>query len=405
MDFVLDYLMGEAAKGLAYLAGSLAAWILTTSANICPTNGADPASWDPNWAQNCNSTASAAQSIQHLMLPLTGLTLTIGLIWQAIMMVVTRKGEPLLQAGRGLISTVLWGGLSLAVAHLLLKASDGFCVWVIDESIPGDGAPNEKLQHLLTSMVADSPEVTGMAGFFISVIMILFLIALVVMMTFRTAGVILLAGTTQFAAAGKTTGITSGWLNRNLSWSAALIAYKPAVVLIFAADAKLLQSDSGRDRFTGLAMLIVSIVAMPALMKFFTHFTGQMSSGGGGLATAASGGASALHAAASMRSLGGGSAAEHARYLDSNGPGKPAPSGAAPAPSPMPMSAGPAAGAAGAAGTAGARTAATTVAPAAAAGPAGATVAAGAMAVQAAGAAARSVGNTAQSATSPGGDR
>ncbi|WP_285558782.1 hypothetical protein [Actinoplanes regularis] len=389
-------------KALAYLAGTLAGWLMTTSKDICPTNGSDPATWDPNWLQTCNQSGSAAQHLHNLMLPLTGLVLAGGLLWQATLMVITRKGEPLLQAGRGLVNTALWGGIGVGAAHLALKLGDNFSAWVIDQSVAGDGTPTEKLRTVVLAMVSVPGDVEPLLGLTVSTIAMGFVIVQILLMTFRDVGVVIIAGLKQFSAAGKTISPTIEWDSKTTMWGLSLCFYKPALALIYATSWKLLHGNI-RDVFTGLSILGVSVVAMPALMKFFTIFTGHMAGGGGGFASAAAGAASALHATASLRGLGGNSAAEHARYMDTTGPGtgRPnPPSGAAPQPAspppPMPSTTTSPAPAA----TAGA-TQATTTAAAPAAGPAAPVVMAGAAAVQATATAVGAAGNAADSATGP----
>ena len=69
------------------------------------------------------------------MLPITILLLVCGLIWQGITIVITRKGEPLLQAVRGIWNTALWGSVGVAGTHLVLKVGDSYSMWLLNEAI------------------------------------------------------------------------------------------------------------------------------------------------------------------------------------------------------------------------------------------------------------------------------
>src|SRR5206468_3702607 len=77
----------------------------------------------------------------------------------------------------------------------------------------------------------------------------------------------------------------------------------------------------------GIAMMLVALVALPVLLRFFNWTIGSLQSGGGGLGMLATAGAAGMHAAGSLRGAGGGFGAnEHARYLSemfdrSNSPG------------------------------------------------------------------------------------
>jgi type IV secretion system protein TrbL len=414
-DMLLDGATSAVNRALAFLAGTLASWLMTSSKNICPTQGSDPATWDPNWLQTCNDTSSAATQLRELMLPLTAVVLLGGMLWQAILMVISRKGEPLLQAARGLFNTALWGSIGVGAAHLMLKFGDGFSAWVIDQSVAGNGTPADKLRTVVTAMVSAGDKIDPLIGLFINGVAVGFIIVQILLMTFRDGGVIIMAGLKQFAAAGSATQATSGWGSKTTSWMLALIAYKPSVALIYATAWKMLDGDV-RDLFTGLGIVILSVIALPVLLKFFTVFTGHIAnSGGGGLASAAAGAASTLHATASLRGVGGNSAAEHARYLDSTGPGAGRinqPTGAVAQHSGTAPTAMPAAGAAGTAGAgagagadaagAGAGTAGAATAAGAAAGPAAPAVLAGAAVAQAATATTQAATSSADSATGSG---
>jgi len=160
----------------------------------------------------------------------------------------------------------------------------------------------------------------------------------------------------------------------------------------------------------GLAVLALAIVALPALLKFFTWTVGAIQTHPGGLASLGTTAASGVHAASSLRGVGGSSAAEHARYLAISGPaarGGSGPSGASTFGGTSGVraaagGAGPAGGAA-AARTAGASATGGAAAPAAggagaAAGPAAPVVAGATVAAQAGAQAAKGAASTATGA-------
>jgi hypothetical protein len=94
----------------------------------------------------------------------------------------------------------------------------------------------------------------------------------------------------------------------------------------------------------GAAMLVLSVIALPVMMKFFNWTVGAASSGGGGgLGLAAGAGAAGIHALASHTSSQGG-ARDYARYMDQRGGGDgPAGRGGIPplpTPTPSPTSGG-----------------------------------------------------------------
>jgi hypothetical protein len=197
--------------------------------------------------------------------------------------------------------------------------------------------PDKTMSAFLGALLLPGAGVAPFVIILMGVVVILVGLLQTILMVFREGSVVILAGLLQLAAAGTITRATSGWLPRVLGWTLAMVAYKPAAASIYATAFLLMRSPekSGRNFVMGLAVLALSIIAMPALMKFFTWTTGGVHTGGGGLGMLGAGAAAGVHGAASIRgALGGHSAAEHARHLDTSlGPsGGRQPAGAATAP-------------------------------------------------------------------------
>ena len=139
-------------------------------------------------------------------------------------------------------------------------------------------------------------------------------------MLFRQAALVILAGVLPLAAAGSVAPMTRGWVRKVAAWMLALIFYKPAAAAVYAAAFTMIGSGGTRTALMGFVMLAVSVVALPALMKFFTWTTGTIggASGGGQILGTAAAGAIAVGALRSSRGGGGGSAAQdQAAYLGS----------------------------------------------------------------------------------------
>jgi type IV secretion system protein TrbL len=206
----------------------------------------------------------------------------------------------------------------------------------------------------------------------------------------RQAGILVLAALLPLAASGSINESTKPWLNRMLPWLLTLVLYRPMAALIYMIGFTFL--GTGNDVttvMTGLMVLVLAVVAMPAMMRFFS-WAGVSVTGGGGAAMAGAIGAASLIGATSRTP-----ANQHANYIDLYGPGSRGgpPPGAGPAGAPSPGPVGPSGphggpglpGSAAAQNTAGAGTAARTASVgsgAGAAGPAGAALVAGAMAAQ-----------------------
>jgi hypothetical protein len=363
----------------------------------------------------------AITRIQAWLLPITAAVAVAAMIAAGIRLVIARRANPLLDAGGGLLTLAAVTTIGTIVPTLLLRAGDAWSAWVLQVSTGGQFA------HRLTSVLVlgggAAPAVVlifGLAAIVLSLVQ-------AVLMLFRQAALVILGGVLPLAAAGSLAPLTRPWIRKITSWMLALICYKPAAAAVYAVAFTMIGSGkSPRTVLMGFVMLVLSVLTLPALMRFFTWTTGAVagSGGGGQILGAAAVGAIAV---GSMRSPGaaGGPAQDQAAYLSTrlgpppggaspggpetspSGPsGHPVPPSAPPGPSgapsgsssPLPAgatvgapaSAAPAAGvpAATAGGPAGTATGATTAA-ATAAGPAGAAVAATAAAAQAAAAAAR----------------
>jgi hypothetical protein len=444
VDGILGGLATAVGEAIRWMAQLLASWVLIPSTDLCPGRGdrgfmrrttdffsgvqpAEPGAGD--WVRLCNEAMGPAQQLRGFMFPLTLILLVAGLTWQGIQMVVSRKGEPLLQAVKGVWNAALWGVIGIAGTQLVLRAGDSYSRWVLQQTIYGGEPPvkPDAMGKALGAMMLPAKSVAPFVMILIGLILLIAALVQVVLMVFREGAIVILAGMLQLSAAGTVTRGTNGMFSKTLSWSLSLAMYKPAAASVYAVAWMMMGRGTGRDWIVGLGMFALSIVALPAMNKFFTAIIGHTSAGGGGgLAMAASGAAGGMHAASSLRAAGGNSASEHARYMDSRGPGSngggsggptgaapttgPGPVGAAAKTAPAASSTGAAAGGAtagtaaagGAAASGGAAATAGTAAAGAATGPAAPIVIGAAMATKAATGAAQAAANTASSAMQKG---
>jgi len=327
----------------------------------------------------------AVGALQRWMLPVTMAVAVLAMLAAAGKMALTRKANPLIDVGSGLALIAATSAAGVLVPSMLLKAGDAWSSWVLATSTGGQfGA---RLTTLLTLPGAAS-----------GVVLVLGIVAIImaavqaVLMLFRQAALVVLAGVLPLAAAGTLTPATRAWFRRVTGWMLALIFYKPAAAAVYATAFTMIGSGNDpRTTLMGFAMVLVSLLALPALLKFFTWTTGavEASAGGGGfLGTLMSGAVSIGALRVSSGGVGGASAADQARMMSAQlgpqggrtpqgaapgsgawpsaapataqpGPGTgPAPAAAAPAAAPTPgqsgagsVPAGPAGGRAGAAGT------------------------------------------------------
>ena len=265
----------------------------------------------------------AVGRLQQWMLPFTAAVAVLGLIIAGGKMALTRKANPLIDAGSGLVTIAATSAVGVLLPSLLLQAGDAWSNWVLNASTGGQFA--SRLTELLT-LGGASPAVVVVLG----IVAIIISAVQAVLMLFRQASLVILAGVLPLAAAGTLTPATRPGFKKVTGWMAALIFYKPAAAAVYAAAFTMI--GTGKDVRTilmGFAMVFMSLLALPVLMRFFTWTTGQVadSAGGGGFMQTALSGAVAIGALRGGSGLSG--AAEQARLVSAQlGPAGSGPRGA-----------------------------------------------------------------------------
>ncbi|WP_433332996.1 hypothetical protein [Spirillospora sp. CA-294931] len=254
--------------------------------------------------------------LQGITQPVTITVAVLALLAVAAKMTLTRKANPMIEAGGGLSVLVVTTVLGAALPNVLLEWGDAWSEWVL--KISAQGGFSTRMTQIVT-LPSGVP-----AGFvFIMCLIALFVgIVQAILMLFRQGALIILAGMLPLAAAGMLTNGTRKWFLRVAGWMLALAFYKPLASLVYATAFALI--GNGRDVHAvllGFTMMLVSLIAFPVLLEFFNWTTSSPpSSSGGGVLTSLIGGATAVGA---LRSYGWGhmgsadsSANEHAAYLD-----------------------------------------------------------------------------------------
>jgi hypothetical protein len=355
------------------------------------------------------SAEPAVTRLQQWLLPITAAVAVASVIAAGARMALTRRAGPLLDVTGGLLTLAATATLGVAVPTLLLKAGDAWSTWVLNASTGGQFA-----QRLINAFQFGDGAAPAVAIIF-GVVAIVMSLVQAALMLFRQAALVILAGVLPLAAAGSIAPMTRIWIRKVAAWMLALICYKPAAAAVYATAFTMIGTGRGtRTVVMGFVMLALSVLMLPALMRFFTWTTGAIGTTGGGgqMFGAAAAGAIAVGALRSSggASGGGSTAHEQAAFLASHlgaspggtSPGGTSPGGASPggappggasgspptgpaapgAPSPAAAGAAPAGSASTGAGAAPAGSAAT-AGGAASAGPTGASFAAGAQATQA----------------------
>jgi len=250
--------------------------------------------------------------LQAWLYPFTAAVAIAALITAAARMALTRKSAPLADAGSGLLTVAITAAAGTLLPTLLLRAGDAYSTAVLNSATGGQFAAR------FTKLIAFST-VTGPGQ--VAILLVIGMIALIlaafqaVLLLFRQVAIIILAGTLPLAAAGTMTPLTRPWFRRTSGWMLALIFYKPTASTVYAAGFLLVgQGTTILDVLGGFAVLGLSLVALPVLLRFFNWAPGALeSSAGSGMLSSVIGGAAAVGA---LRGYGsGGSAADQARAM------------------------------------------------------------------------------------------
>ena len=323
--------------------------------------------------ETMNPDSPAVQNLQRYTVPISAVILTGSIMVQGIRMMLSRKKDPLIAVAVDLIRYAVISAIGLTTLALGVRAADAMAQALVDQGI-NDYA--ERMKVMFGEGIA-----TGNGFSLLLLALIGFLLGMVqwLLAFFRTAGLLVLAALLTLAAA------RAEWTKRIVAWALTLVAYKPMAAMIYVIGFQLM--GDGQDvstRLTGLMVLALAAVAMPAMMRFFA-WSGGAASGGSGVGGALAAGAMGIAARGGFGG-GGGGAAQTAQNTAANGPGS----------SPAGARANPAAGApsapSGAGGVAGAGPGAGAGAAAAGAGAAGAGAAGAGAAGAGAGAAAAAAG-------------
>jgi len=231
-------------------------------------------------------------------------------------MIWEQRGEPARDIVKMLIIFTLVSSGGVLAIQLLITASDALAKWLIDESTDGAGFGSN-----LTQMITLDPALGALLLIIFGVIAIIVSTLQMVAMVFRSGLLVVLAGLFPTAAAFTNTEMGKQWFTRFVGWTIAFILYKPAAALIYAAAFKLTgtnvfapDGNGGPKLIAGLSLMVVALVALPALMRFITPMVGAAAGGAGAGAamgalagSAASGAISKGANMGSTRSSGGGS--------------------------------------------------------------------------------------------------
>ncbi|MFG1906933.1 hypothetical protein [Kribbella sp. NPDC048928] len=226
---------------------------------------------------------------------LTAAIFTLAIVVAGIRMAWEQRAKPLQDLLKAMLTFVVVCGAGTAVVQLLIAWSDDFAVNVVNSAIGGNS-----FASMMTKMVTAQTEHNS-GQEFQSRMMFMVLAQLatfasliqIVLMLIRSAMLVLLGSTLPLAAAATNTEVGKAWLKKYCAWTLGFVAYKPAAALIYAAAIKLknenmLSGDNSgvMQSLTALMMMMLAILAMPALLRLAVPATAAVAGGSSGMGSA-----------------------------------------------------------------------------------------------------------------------
>src|SRR5882757_3072239 len=296
---VVQSVVGSAFDKIAQTAGQAAGDLLVQAM-----------SW---WVKtpSVNPDSASVRQLQSYTLPIVGLVLTGSILVQAIRMILSRKKDPAVDVTMGLLRYAIVTTLGLTTLGLALQAGDQLASALLNQAM-NDFA--NRMKGLMTAAILTnsfSLLFVAAAGFLLAAIQ--WLLGFV-----RQAGILVLAVMLPLAASGSINQSTRSWMSRLVPWLISLVLYKPMAAMIYVIGFGML--GTGQDVstvMTGLMVLVLACLAMPAMLRFFSW--AQVSASGGGAAGALASGAMGAVALSQLTTRG--SAVQSANSVERNGPG------------------------------------------------------------------------------------
>lgn len=261
--------------------------------------------------ESVNPDSEVVRNLQQLTIPIALAVLTGSILVQSIRMTLSRKKDPAINVALGLIRYAIVTAVGLSLLAGSLRAGDDFSSWLLDQAV------SEFPQRMSAIMV---PAYIG-NSFLLLIISVIGMIlsAIQWLLAFiRQAGILVLAVMLPLAASGSINDSTKVWMSRLMPWLIALVLYKPMAAMIYTIGFTFL--GEGQDfstAMTGLMVMALAAIAMPAMLKFFA-WSQVSATGGSGVGGVIAAGATGAASMAALRS---------ARGMQLTGPGS-APTGA-----------------------------------------------------------------------------
>ena len=215
------------------------------------------------------------RQVYAICLGIAALIAVLLLLFQVIRTAFTHDGSALAEGLTGIAKAAAAFILTLTVASAAITAADALTAYIIDQSFGSAAGLTAKVTSLISfagpAGAGPAGELAGAASLLLllAVIGILLILVLWFELLLRNAALVVLVATSPIAAAGQVSGATRAWWPKLASATVQLIIVKPVIALVFALGFELTgQSRDIETLLTGMLILLLAVVAWPAVAMF-----------------------------------------------------------------------------------------------------------------------------------------
>jgi type IV secretion system protein TrbL len=200
-----------------------------------------------------------------------------------------RGGHHASEIFKGLLVQIAVQAAALTVIALLLDASDQFANWILAASlnVPSDQLGNAVTKGMSNILVLNDPGGAVFLSIIVGIFGMLGAIVQVFLMVIRGGMLVILAGVLPWTFSLWTTETGKQMSKKATSWVLAFILYKPAAAIIYGTAFMMLASGAKAGSIdtvlTGMALMGMAVVALPALMRFVSPAVSAIAAGGAGM--------------------------------------------------------------------------------------------------------------------------
>ncbi|MCA2211839.1 hypothetical protein [Jidongwangia harbinensis] len=219
----------------------------------------------------------------------------------AARMALERRGQAGTTALKGMLKVILVSSGFSYVIIKLAELADHYSTHLYKAGLE---------EQLKTIASCGTDSLTAFLLIIIGLLLILAGIIHILLLYIRLGLMVLLAGTLPLAAAASMTEWGGSWWKRHIAWMVAWLAFKPATGLVMYSGAVMLNSQAGAEavhmKIAGCGVLLLSAVALPALLRLVVPALSELGSSNptGAMAGAAAGGAAKATGAVASGALG-----------------------------------------------------------------------------------------------------